>query len=154
MGEKTMPVTGGCLCGAIRYESTEPPDWVSYCHCRMCQKAYGGLFCLMAAFSGETFRYTQRKPTYYQSSPLAKRGFCGNCGSPVDMWYEGKPDPYILVGTLDHPEDWPPDRRHLGIESKVPWHIITDDLPLIRSDESEYVQAAEASVRDEADRGD
>jgi len=49
--EKT---TGGCLCGAVRYESTKPPIWVGYCHCRMCQKAYGNLFGIFAAFSVDT----------------------------------------------------------------------------------------------------
>ncbi len=63
MGEKTMPVTGGCLCGAIRYESTEPPNWVVSCHCRMCQQASGGLFCLGVEFTGEAFRYTKGEVT-------------------------------------------------------------------------------------------
>ncbi len=38
MSDKTMPITGGCMCGAVRYEATEPPQEVGYCHCRMCQK--------------------------------------------------------------------------------------------------------------------
>ena len=151
MEEKTMPVTGGCLCGAIRYESTVPPNSVSYCHCRMCQQAYGALYGLFASFPVEAFRYTQGEPTYYQSSPWAKRGFCANCGSPVDFWYVDDPEAGVTIGTLDHPEDWPPDSHHNGIESKVPWHVITDDLPQRRSDESEWLEAAKASVRDEAD---
>ena len=154
MGEKTMPVTGGCLCGAIRYESSEPPEFVIYCHCRMCQQALGGLFSLSASFHGEAFRYTQGEPTYYQSSAWAKRGFCANCGSPVDFWNERDNRPFVLIGTLDHPEDWPPDYGHSGIESKVPWHVIADDLPQKRTDEGEFFKAAKASVRDEADRGD
>ena len=160
MGEKTMPVTGGCLCGAIRYESTEPPDYVVYCHCRICQIACGALFALVAGFPGETFRYTQGEPTYYHSSSWVKRGFCANCGSPVEMTYtqefhvsDPEPGPGVLIGTLDHPEDWPPDLRHTGIESKVPWHVITDDLPQRRADESNYVQVAKARLRDEAERG-
>ncbi len=62
MAGKTLPVTGGCLCGAIRYESTAPPNWVSYCHCRICQKAYGALFGLFAAFPEAAFRYTRGQP--------------------------------------------------------------------------------------------
>ena len=154
MGEKTVPVTGGCLCGAIRYESTVPPNWVGYCHCRMCQQAYGALFGLFAAFPGEAFRYTQGEPTYYQSSSWATRYFCAKCGSPIGMAFVDDPAPCVLIGTLDHPEDWPPDQRHSGIESKVPWHNITDDLPQIRSDEMESVAAAKARLRNEAERGD
>lgn len=41
MTEKTIPITGGCLCGAVRYESSEPSVDVSYCHYRMCQKSSG-----------------------------------------------------------------------------------------------------------------
>ena len=105
MGEKTMPVTGGCLCGAIRYESTEPPNWVVCCHCRICQQAHGGLFDVGVEFPGEAFRYTKGEVTYYQSSPWAKRGFCANCGSPVDTWYKDNSDPIVHIGSLDHPED-------------------------------------------------
>lgn len=154
MGEKTVPVTGGCLCGAIRYESTEPPNWVCYCHCRMCQRAYGGLFGLVAAFPIEAFRYTRGGPKYYQSSPWGKRGFCESCGSPIDFQYVDDPEAGVLLGTLDHPEDWPPNGPHIGIESKVPWHVITDDLPQRRTDEDESVRDAKAKVSKDAERGD
>ena len=41
MSKKTMPITGGCLCGGVRYESENRPVDVSYCHCRMCQQSSG-----------------------------------------------------------------------------------------------------------------
>jgi hypothetical protein len=47
-----------------------------------------------------------------------------------------------MVGTLDHPEDWPPTWEHSGIESKVPWYEICDDLPQTRTDESEFLKTA------------
>ncbi len=59
MGDKTLPITGGCMCGAIRYEATEPPQEVGYCHCRMCQKATGNLFYPYATFRSDAFRFTQ-----------------------------------------------------------------------------------------------
>ena len=155
MSEKTMPVIGGCLCGAVRYESTEPPIFVGYCHCRMCQRAYGALYGLFAAFPLKAFRYTRGEPTYFRSSTWAKRGFCSNCGSPVDMWYgDDDPEPGVLIGTLDHPEEWPPDSEHIGIESKVPWHTINDDLPQRRTEESQGVQDAQARAHNESDRQD
>ena len=46
------------------------------------------------------------------------------------------------VGSLDHPEDWPPDWEHSGIESKVAWYEIADDLPQTKTEESEYLNAA------------
>ena len=102
---KTIPVTGGCLCGAIRYESTAAPVWVSYCHCRTCQRAYGAIFGLFAAFREETFRYMKGQPKYYRSSGQAKRGFCADCGTPVDFWYGGDPEMGVVNGgaKLVHP---------------------------------------------------
>ena len=160
MGEKTMPVTGGCLCGAIRYESTEPPNWVVCCHCRICQQAYGGLFGIGLEFPGKAFRYTKGEVTYYQSSSWAKRGFCAKCGSPVAHVYKDDPDLIVLIGSLDHPEDWPQE-KHVGTESKVSWYVINDGLPQRRTDVSQHVEDVKAqefySARESSrlgDRGD
>ena len=67
---------------------------------------------------------------------LPKRGFCTDCGSPIVFLYEGNPNVWVLVGSLDHPGDWPltKDARwgqsaHWYIETKVPWYEITDGLP-------------------------
>ena len=140
--EPRIPVTGGCLCGAIRYESTAPPKMVGFCHCRMCQQACGNLFIVFADFPGSTFRYTCGEPTYYRSSDLATRGFCGRCGTPIVFRYDGEIDPAIMLGSLDHPEDWPPTWEHSGIESKVPWYEIHDDLPQTTTEQSEFLKAA------------
>ena len=137
-----VPVTGGCLCGAIRYESTEAPNLVGFCHCRMCQKASGGLFLVFADFSGEAFRFTSGEPRYHRSSEIAIRGFCPECGTPIAFQYDGSSGPAIMVGTLDHPEDWPPNWQHSGVESKVPWYEICDDLPQTTTEESEFLKAA------------
>jgi len=140
--EPRVPVTGGCLCGAIRYESTEPPNLVGFCHCRMCQKASGGIFLVFADFPGDAFRFTSGQLRYYRSSEIATRGFCRECGTPISFQYDGSSGPAIMVGTLDHPEDWPPTWEHSGIESKVPWFEISDDLPQTTTEESEFLKAA------------
>lgn len=150
MAEKNIPVTGGCLCGAIRYESPEPPAWIGYCHCRMCQKGYGAPFGLFAVFAPGAVRFTSGALKYYRSSPVAQRGFCADCGAPVHYLYEGDSDQGILIGTLDHPEDWPPDSGHNGMESKIPWHVIADDLPRRRTDESPMLEKAKKHLRDES----
>lgn len=136
---KHLPVTGGCLCGTIRYEAAEPPTNVGYCHCRMCQQGCGGPYFLGAFLKKASFRFTRGTPKYYKSSAWVERGFCADCGTPLLM--RDLTDTHaIYVGTLDHPEDWPPTLGHSGIESRIPWDLIHDDLPQWRTDDdAEFV---------------
>jgi hypothetical protein len=142
MSDKTMPITGGCLCGAVRYEASEPPSSVGYCHCRMCQMAYGqtsGIFVLFKGATKAALRFTRGEPKYYKSSAWLERAFCSDCGSPLGTRVADGHDG-VLVGTLDHPEEWPPDEGHSGIESQIPWDIIHDDLPCWRTeDDPSYI---------------
>ena len=150
MSDKTMPITGGCLCGAVRFEATEPPSFVGYCHCRMCQKAYGqtsGIFVGFAGGQKGALRFTKGEPKYYKSSAWAERGFCVDCGSPLGM-RSATGGHAVLVGTLDHPEEWPPNEAHSGIESRIPWDIIHDDLGSWRTeDDYAFIAAKEAAER-------
>ena len=160
MSEKTVPVTGGCQCGAVRYESNEPPNWVAYCHCRMCQKAYGNLFSIVAAFPAEALKFTHGEPKPYRSSEFTQRGFCSECGTPVSFVYDDEPEFGVLLGTLDHPEEWPPtaNHGHMGIESKIPWYEILDGLPQMTTSEAfaylppEIRASAAADLKDKEDK--
>lgn len=53
MAEKTLPITGGCLCGAVRFEATEPSSYLGCCHCRKCQMAYCAVSACFAFFLRE-----------------------------------------------------------------------------------------------------
>ena len=93
MGETTLPITGGCLCGAVRYEASEPPGTDgTICHCRICQKAYGNGFAVTADFASKAFRFTRGEPRMYKSSNVGERGFCADCGSPLIMRYTSLPE--------------------------------------------------------------
>lgn len=122
MTTSSEKVTGGCLCGEIRYESDVPPYLVGYCHCKMCQKGVGNLFGTSAFFKHAHFRYVKGAPTWYTSSQRAKRGFCSQCGSPVAFQPIGAEDDYcaIWLGTLDQPEAFKPT-VYWHPESKIPW---------------------------------
>ena len=135
MTSPSIPVTGGCLCGAIRYVSATAPIKGFYCHCTMCQKHSGGLYSASVRFKGTDFAITQGDLKYYRSSSFARRGFCPTCGSPIAFNYDGSPDIWILFGSLDRPGDWPLSKEaewgeilHLCIETKVAWSKIDDGL--------------------------
>jgi hypothetical protein len=119
--------TGGCLCGALRYEATvsESENW--YCHCRMCQKATGTVVSTSAIIKKNQLRMLKGTAKFYQSSTAIERGFCANCGSP--MFFRPIKEDWIsiLTGTLDDPEVAPPE-GHYGIESRISWLTIVDDL--------------------------
>jgi hypothetical protein len=136
MAKPHVPVTGGCLCGAVRYESKQAPTQGYYCHCTICRKSYGGLFSATVTFPGAGFAFTKGELRYFRATSLAKRGFCADCGSPVAFFYEGNSNVWIKIGSLDHPEDWPMTKGaswgrsgHAHVDTKVPWHEIADDLP-------------------------
>ena len=100
--------TGGCQCGAIRYRFTKRPDDVSLCHCRMCQKATGGVFGAFAGGPLETFGVTRGSLSIFRSSAAVERGFCSGCGTPLTFQRVGGKQISVTVGSLDHPEDFPP----------------------------------------------
>ncbi len=145
MSEKTMPITGGCMCGAMRYESSDPPVDVYYCHCRMCQKARGGPFSINGEFHRDKFRFTRGQPKFYRSSAWLERGFCAECGTPLASRYFKNGTIFVSIGSLDHPEDAPPE-MHWGIESQISWLTIDDGLPRMRTEDDPEFVAAKAAA--------
>lgn len=146
--KKNPEITGGCLCGLIRYESREAPLGSGYCHCRTCQKFIGAPVSVWTAFASDALRFTGQEPKIFMSSPIAERGFCPGCGTGLTYRLTRPGDAgYVVVftATLDHPERFPPT-SHGGIESRIPWLDIHDELPRTRCDESWTLRAAWASV--------
>jgi adenylate cyclase len=141
---KQESISGGCLCGAIRYEITGPSIDVGFCHCRMCQRFTGAPLHVFASFPTESVRFTQGEPKYYKSSPVAARGFCADCGSSLTwkpLFGDWSDWLAIICGTLDHPEDIAPT-WHTGVESQMPWLHVHDNLPRVRSkDQPDLVKA-------------
>ena len=100
------------------------------------------------AFPLEAVKVTRGKPRYYRLSLIAERGLCEICGSPV-TWRSLKPEPanYLVITTtcLENPEDYAP-AWHQGVESRLPWLDIHDDLPRTRCEESPMLRSAWASM--------
>jgi len=96
-------ITGGCQCGAVRYRC-EGLGRASICHCRMCQKAFGGFYGPLV--TAKRFSWTRGAPGWFRSSNKVRRGFCAACGTPLAYDWGG--DVEISIGSLDDPEAAPP----------------------------------------------
>jgi len=82
-----MSMSGGCLCGAVRYEITGEPKWVGKCYCRDCQRESGTGHNDIVGVAAEDFRLIQSEPNSYASiggsGAEVVRYFCGTCGAPL-----------------------------------------------------------------------
>jgi hypothetical protein len=117
--------TGGCQCGALRYEIDQPLGRASICHCRMCQKALGNAFAPFVTAKG--LRWVRGEPKRFRSSNKVARGFCAECGTPVTYEPDGF-HPEIAIPTLDQPADVAPVIQ-VGLESRLPWCDALPHLP-------------------------
>lgn len=127
-------ITGGCQCGAVRYALSEPPR-AEFCHCRMCQRATGGVFGALAAVPKASVSWTAGPPSFFASSTAAARGFCSACGTPLSFAYHESDNLDVTIGSLDDPEVAGPNRMHFAAESRVSWAPICDGAPEQRLDE-------------------
>lgn len=103
----------------------------------MCQRWSGSVVATDAIVLKQEFRITKGAPKFYQSSSSAERGFCADCGSPLIFKAINGDWLSIQTGTLDDPELAPPS-GHYGIEGKISWLNIKDELPQMRTDEDEW----------------
>ena len=127
-------LTGGCLCGAVRYRVSGAPLEAGYCHCRMCQRVSGGPAQAWATFPIERVAYESRAPQVYRSSSWGERRFCVTCGSPLEYRESERPRTVSLnLGTLDDPAAIAP-QVHIYCSSQVPWFQVADGLPRYRED--------------------
>src|SRR5882757_8193058 len=102
------PFSGGCACGAIRYESAAEPTMMLNCHCRDCQQSSGGPFSSLVIVPKEAFKLLQGIPRIHSSPSerggMAHRGFCPDCGSPIQATTDANPRIVgIRTASLDDP---------------------------------------------------
>jgi hypothetical protein len=129
MDDRREPVaTGGCQCGAVRYALYVSPQNAHVCHCRMCQRATGGLFAALAGAPKADFAWTRGRPAVFRSSNLASRAFCRDCGTPLSFGYD-LPEAryYVTMGSLDEPARYPIVVQY-GVEARLPWVKFCEDV--------------------------
>lgn len=142
MSEVKEPnAVGGCQCGAVRYALYVPPQNAHVCHCRMCQRATGGLFAALAGAPKREFAWTKGEPSVFASSNLATRAYCRDCGTPLSFSYN-RPDArfYVTIGSLDEPNAVPVVQQY-GVESRISWVRFCEDIAAEKTGETPEAQA-------------
>lgn len=128
MATETQVITGGCLCGAVRYEVRGLLRDVVNCHCNMCRRLHGGFGPHSKARKEDITITNSDGLAWYKTSEIARRGFCRECGSSL-FW-----DPYeqsstgILAGSLDDTVGLK-TIGHIFVSEKPAFYEISDDLP-------------------------
>ena len=122
-----LPFTGGCVCGAVRYECTAEPMLTFKCHCSDCQRVTGSAFVAGLLVPKSAFRLTKGQLRYHFTPSLAggqhKRGYCEQCGSRITG---GENDQHprdfigITSGSLDDPS-WFRPQMDLFVCDALPW---------------------------------
>jgi hypothetical protein len=129
MAEDASGLTGGCLCGAVRYEIAGAPGRILHCHCSMCRKAAGAVMLTFVSCGADQLIYTKGAPATHRSSEIASRGFCGDCGSPLTFAFDAHPERIsVTAGTLDDPNAVAPS-LHVHDADRIGWLHIDDGLP-------------------------
>ncbi|MDH3594867.1 MAG: GFA family protein [Rhodospirillales bacterium] len=128
----TTPYTGGCRCGAVRYECSAEPMFPGNCYCRQCQKASGSGH--VSAFAVPEEALTITGEVKYFDHPAdngntASNGFCPTCGAPVLGKSSGMPGLMVIkAASLDDPS-WFKPGMNIFTESAQPWDPMDPDLP-------------------------
>jgi hypothetical protein len=113
--------SGGCFCGAVRYQVDGTPFHETLCHCSICRRTSGAPFVAWASFPRGGFRFTSGLPARFQSSQRGTRSFCANCGTPLAFEHRDFPaEVDITLCSLDEPESIPP-KDHTYRGNKLSW---------------------------------
>ena len=126
-----MGMTGGCMCGSVRYELKSEPFDCGWCHCRTCQLSSGTPAQAFASLKRGDWVSTKGEDRIrmIRSSSFGQRYFCGTCGTPLYVTVDHQPDTLdFSVVTLDTPNAVPPE-YHIFWSSKIDWFNPGDDLP-------------------------
>ena len=127
-------ISGGCACGRIRYTATIDDHDAYLCHCRMCQRATGSI-----SIAFKNVKHAQvdwdDQPDWFDSSPIAIRPFCRECGTSLGYKFkDGSENMDLTVASFDDPSPFVP-KHHFGAESMHHAWLNTEGLKAVRTDE-------------------
>lgn len=128
-----MKLTGGCYCGALRYEAEGPPRFKGQCHCRECQYISGGAENVFMIMPAEGFVYVKGEPARFRRDDLeapATREFCGKCGTHITTRTQHDPSAVVLkVGTLDDPSVYEAPQMVIWTADAQSFHLMPEGVP-------------------------
>ncbi|HEV2816944.1 MAG TPA: GFA family protein [Allosphingosinicella sp.] len=133
----TEKMTGGCACGKVRFTAQVHDDKAYLCHCRMCQRATGGVSIAFKNMKKADVAW-QSGPDWYQSSPIARRPYCAACGTSLGFEFPDSENMDLTVGSFDDPARFRPV-HHFGVESMHRAWIDTEGLPEYRTEDYQPV---------------
>ncbi len=127
-------MAGGCACGRVRFTARIDTDDAYLCHCRMCQRATGSVSIAFKNVKQDDVIWS-REPDWYESSPIARRPYCRECGTSLGFLYpEGTDKIDLTVAAFDDPSRFRPT-SHFAVESIHRIWLNTEGLPETRSDQ-------------------
>jgi len=119
-------ITGGCVCGNVRYECDAPPIMMFKCHCRDCQYVTGSGYAPVLYFQRNGVRIVKGALKYYSTQSMAggehKRGFCADCGCRISGGESAK-GIGITAGSLDDPALFEPT-MDIHVADVEPWDLL------------------------------
>ena len=123
------PLTGGCLCGGVRFEVAEAPESAGYCHCTRCQRRTGTAASVQARLAPGSLRIVSGEElvrSYRPSDGFAKE-FCSACGSALWSRDPERPDVIsVRLGAFDGDPGIRPEYRQF-VAYAAPWEPLPDD---------------------------
>jgi hypothetical protein len=129
---ETSPArSGGCLCGAVRYEVRGALRPVVMCHCTQCRRMTGHVMAATAARLADFRLLSETGLGWYASSADVRRGFCSHCGSTLFWQDAGRDYLSIAAGSLDDSSGLQ-IACHIFTADKGDYYEITDSAPQLR----------------------
>ena len=130
----TDTMAGGCQCGHVRFFARVADDDAYLCHCRMCQRATGSVSIAFKNVKQADVQW-DGEPDWYDSSPIAKRPYCRECGTSLGFRFrEGSENMDLTVASFDDPSRFRP-AHHFGAESMHRAWLNTEGLPEKRTED-------------------
>lgn len=131
MKRPTLPLTGGCPCGAVRFEVTALPLMLYTCHCTECQRWSGSAFGMSMPVTAASFTLTRGQPKPWRrvgsSGVQSTYWFCSDCGGRSYGQRSARPDIIVIrAGTLDD-TSWLRPIAHVYMRSAQPWEKFGGD---------------------------